>query len=72
MVAAQIIVALQTIVSRQTSPLNSAVVSVTYVHAGSSDNVIPDELRLRGTTRSFLPAVRSQNLIHCEAWRLER
>ena len=51
--AAQMIIALQTIVSRQTSPLDSAVVSVTYVHGGSSDNVIPDELRVRGTARSF-------------------
>ena len=59
-VAAQMIVALQTIVSRQTSPLDSAVVSVTSIHGGSSDNVIPDELRLRGTTRSFLPEVQDR------------
>jgi amidohydrolase len=59
-VAAQMIVALQTIVSRQISPLDSAVVSVTYIHGGSSDNVIPDELRLRGTARSFLPAVQDR------------
>jgi amidohydrolase len=52
-VAAQMILALQNIVSRQTSPLDSAVVSVTSIHGGSSDNVIPDELRLRGTARSF-------------------
>jgi hippurate hydrolase len=59
-VAAHIIVALQTIVSRQTSPLDSAVVSVTYVRGGSSDNVIPDQLRLRGTARSFLPEVQDR------------
>jgi hippurate hydrolase len=59
-VAAQMIIALQTIVSRQTSPLDSAVVSVTYVHAGSSDNVIPDELRLRGTARSFSREVQNR------------
>jgi amidohydrolase len=52
-VAAQTIVALQTIVSRQTSPLYSAVVSVTFVHGGSTDNVIPDVIHLRGTARSF-------------------
>jgi hippurate hydrolase len=56
-VASQIVLALQTIVSRQTSPLDSAVVSITSIHGGSSDNVIPDELRMRGTARSFLPSV---------------
>jgi hippurate hydrolase len=56
-VASQIVLTLQTIVSRQTSPLDSAVVSVTSIHGGSTDNVIPDELRMRGTARSFLPGV---------------
>jgi amidohydrolase len=59
-VAAQVILALQTIFSRQTSPLEAAVVSVTSIHGGSSDNVIPDELRLRGTTRSFSPKVQDR------------
>src|SRR5262245_25297850 len=59
-VAAQIVMALQTIVSRQTAPLDAAVVSVTSIHAGSSDNVIPDELRMRGTARSFTPAVQDR------------
>ena len=60
-VAAQIVLTLQTIVSRQTSPLDSAVVSVTTIHGGSSYNVIADEVRMRGTARSFLPA--TQDLI---------
>ena len=59
-VAAQTITALQNIVSRQTSPLDCAVVSVTSVHGGSTDNVIPDEIRLRGTARSFLPHVQDR------------
>src|SRR5262245_603917 len=59
-VAAQIVLALQTIVSRQCSPLDAAVVSVTSIHGGSSDNVIPDELRMRGTARSFSPAVQDK------------
>jgi hippurate hydrolase len=59
-VASQIVLTLQTIVSRQTSPLDSAVVSVTSIHGGSSDNVIPDELRMRGTARSFLPSVQDR------------
>jgi hippurate hydrolase len=59
-VASQIVLALQTIVSRQCSPLDSAVVSVTSIHGGSSDNVIPDEIRLRGTARSFSLAVQDR------------
>ena len=38
----------------------AAVVSVTSVHGGSTDNVIPDEIRLRGTARSFLPHVQDR------------
>ena len=51
--AAQITLALQTIRSRSTHPLDGAVVSVTQVHGGDTWNVIPDEVILRGTTRSF-------------------
>jgi len=56
-VAAEIIGALQTITSRSTNPLDSAVVTVTQVHAGQAWNVIPDEVILRGTTRAFTPEV---------------
>jgi len=59
-VASQIVMALQTIVSRQTPPLEAAVVSVTSIHGGSSDNVIPDELRMRGTARTFSPAIQDK------------
>jgi hippurate hydrolase len=52
-VSAQITLALQTIRSRATHPLDGAVVSVTQVHGGDTWNVIPDEVVLRGTTRSF-------------------
>src|SRR6185437_1330280 len=57
-VAAQIVGGLQTIASRNTHPLQGAVVSVTQIHGGDTWNVIPDEVVLRGTTRSFDPAVR--------------
>src|SRR3546814_5535840 len=57
-VAAHIIQAFQTLVSRRTDPVESAVVSVTQVHAGSAYNVIPSEAHLCGTVRSFKPAVR--------------
>ncbi len=53
--AAQIVTGLQTITSRNTHPLEAAVVSVTQIHGGDTWNVIPDEVVLRGTTRSFKP-----------------
>ena len=56
-VAAQIVTALQTIVSRGTNPVDAAVVSVTQIHGGESFNVIPDTVTLRGTTRAFRDAV---------------
>lgn len=51
--AAQIVTALQQIVSRETSPLERAVVSVTQIHGGSADNIIPEAVELRGTVRTF-------------------
>ena len=56
--AAQVVTALQTIVSRNVDPQQSAVVSVTRIHGGDADNVIPPEVRLGGGIRSFDPAVR--------------
>jgi amidohydrolase len=60
--AAQVITALQTIVSRNISPLLSAVVSVTSVHGGDAFNVIPSEVKLLGTIRTSEPDVRQQVL----------
>ena len=51
--AAHAINALQTIVSRNLHPLDAGVVSVTQVHAGDTWNVIPDDIVLRGTVRTF-------------------
>ena len=56
-IAAHIVTALQTIVSRATDPVESAVVSVTQIAAGHTWNVIPDEAVLRGTTRALTPEV---------------
>ncbi len=56
-VAAEIILALQTIPSRRLSALESAIVSVTQVHGGESWNVIPETVLLRGTARCFQPNV---------------
>jgi amidohydrolase len=52
-VGAQIVVALQTIVSRETDPTLPAVVTVGAFQAGEANNVIPDTALLRGTVRSF-------------------
>jgi hippurate hydrolase len=51
--AAHIVTGLQTLVSRNTHPLESAVVSVTQIHGGDTWNVIPDDAVLRGTVRTF-------------------
>jgi amidohydrolase len=58
LVGAQIINALQSIVSRNVDPLESAVVSMTLFQAGHTDNVIPQTALLRGTARSLRPGVR--------------
>jgi amidohydrolase len=54
---AQIVLALQTIASRNVDPLDSAVVSLGFVRGGSAYNVIPDDLHIGGTVRSFRPEV---------------
>jgi len=54
--ASQLIMALQTIASRFTSPLEPVVVSVGSVHAGDAFNAIPEEARLTGTVRTFSEA----------------
>lgn len=57
---AQVISALQNIVSRNISPLDIAVVSVTAIKAGEAFNIIPETVELHGTIRSFDPDVRSK------------
>ncbi len=51
--ASHIAIALQTIVSRNVRPLDTAVVSVTQIHAGEAYNVIPESARIGGTARCF-------------------
>ncbi len=57
MIGAQVVNALQTIVSRSVSAIDTAVVSVTQFHAGTTHNVIPEQVKLMGTVRSFTPEV---------------
>jgi len=52
-IAAQLVTALQSLVSRSTNPLDSAVVSVTQIEAGSAYNIIPDTAQLRGCLRAL-------------------
>lgn len=56
--AAQVVSALQGIVSRNVAPLQSAVISVTMIHGGDAFNVIPSSVELKGTIRSFDADVR--------------
>jgi hippurate hydrolase len=53
MVAVQIAQSWQTIVSRNASPLDSAVLSVTQIHSGSATNIVPDSASMIGTVRTF-------------------
>ncbi|GHS93346.1 peptidase M20 [Synergistales bacterium] len=53
MIAAEIVVALQTVVSREISPLTPAVISICAIHAGSAFNIIPSECKLTGTIRAL-------------------
>ena len=52
-VASHITTALQTVVSRNVRPLDTAVLSVTQIHAGDAYNVIPEQAFIRGTVRAF-------------------
>lgn len=56
--ASSIVMALQTIVSRNVNPLDSAVVTVGMFHAGVANNVIPEQAELKLTVRCFKPEVR--------------
>src|SRR3970040_1281866 len=58
-VAAAVIQALQTIVSRNVDPRRAAVISVTKIHAGNAHNVIPDHAMLGGGIRCFDPPLRT-------------
>ncbi|MGB3327902.1 MAG: amidohydrolase, partial [Thermomicrobiales bacterium] len=59
-IGAQIVTALQTLVSRETDPMDNAVVSTTVFQAGDAFNVIPDTARLAGTVRTFKQETRER------------
>ncbi|MBZ5589617.1 MAG: amidohydrolase [Acidobacteriia bacterium] len=68
--AAQFVMAIQTIVSRRMDPTEPAVVTVGSIHGGAASNIIPDEVRLQLTVRSYAPEAR--RLILAEIERIAR
>ena len=72
--AASLITMLQTVVSRSISPLDSAAITVSAIHSGSTDNRVEDEVQLLGSVRSLQPETRTQIqkrmetiVLHCAA-----
>jgi hippurate hydrolase len=65
-VAAQVILALQTIVSREDSPLDPVVVTVGSIHGGTKHNIIPDEVDMQLTVRAYKEDVRKRVLASIE------
>ena len=64
--AAEVVMALQTIVSRENSPLDPAVITVGSIHGGTRYNIIPDEVNLQLTVRAFKEEVRQKLLAAIE------
>jgi hippurate hydrolase len=65
-IAARAILALQTIVGRENNPLDPGVVTVGSIHGGTKHNIIPDEVRLQLTVRSYKDDVRKRMLASIE------
>ncbi len=59
-IAAQIVLAFQSVISRQLDPIVPAVLSVTQIHSGTAHNIIPDTATLNGTVRTFDPELREE------------
>ena len=61
-IAARTVLAFQTIVSRENNPLDPAVITVGTIHGGTRSNIIPEEVKLQLTVRSFKPEVQKRLL----------
>jgi hippurate hydrolase len=59
-IAAKIVLGLQTLVSRENDPFDPAVVTVGSIHGGTKHNIIPDEVRMQLTVRAYKPEVRER------------
>jgi amidohydrolase len=62
--AAHVIQAIHQVVSRRLNPLEAGVITIGSIHGGTADNIIPDEVKLVGTIRSF--TAESRELLHRE------
>lgn len=60
--SAQMVLAFQTIVSREIDPIDPAVVTVGSIHGGTVHNIIPDEVKMQLTLRSYSEEVRNQTI----------
>lgn len=59
LVASEIVTGMQALVSRVRNPVDPVVVSIGMIHGGTRHNILPDEVRLEGTVRTFRPATRT-------------
>ena len=66
MMAARFVVDVQSVISREKDPTEFGVVSIGTIHGGTAANIIPDEVVLTGTIRSFKPEVRAKMLAGIE------
>ena len=60
--AARIVLALQTVVSRENNPTDPVVITVGAIHGGTQANIIPDEVRMQLSVRTYTPEVRRKTL----------
>src|ERR1700675_914832 len=66
MIAARFIVDVQSVISREKAPTEFGVVSIGAIHGGTAENIIPDDVLLLGTIRTFKPEVRAKMLAGIE------
>ena len=66
MMAARFVVDVQSVISREKDPTEFGVVSIGTIHGGTAANIIPDEVVLIGTIRTFKPEVRAKMLAGIE------
>jgi hippurate hydrolase len=66
MIAARFIVDVQGVISREKDPTEFGVLSIGAIHGGTAENIIPDEVLIRGTVRTFKPEVRAKMLAGIE------
>ncbi len=65
-IASEIVLGLQTIVSRENNPLDPIVITVGSIHGGTKHNIIPDEVKMQVTVRTYKAEVRERTLAAIE------